>query len=136
MYQIIKNVIERGGYDLSAILTKIDTLWVNGSLTDKQRTELIGLARSNGDAEYSADVIAKLNDLETRVRAIENAAVTDPAEPMDEYPEYVAGKWYYNGDKCSFENENYICIAPAGEVCVWSPTEYPAYWQKQTNKNN
>lgn len=136
MYQIIKNVIERGGYDLSAILTKIDTLWVNDSLTNEQRTELIGLARSNGDAEYSADIIAKLNDLETRVRALENAAATDPAEPTDEYPEYVAGKWYYNGDKCSFENENYICTAPAGAVCVWSPTEYPAYWQKQTNKNN
>ncbi len=128
MYQIIKNVIERGGYDLSAILTKIDTLWVNGSLTDEQRTELIGLARSNGDAKYSADVIAKLNDLETRVRALED---TGTAEPAEEYPEYVAGKWYYNGDKCSFENENYICIAPAGTVCVWSPTEYPAYWQKQ-----
>lgn len=136
MYQIIKNVIERGGYDLSAILTKIDTLWVNDSLTNEQRTELIGLARSNGDVEYSADVIAKLNDLETRVRALENAAATDPAEPTDKYPEYVAGKWYYNGDKCSFENENYICTAPAGTVCVWSPTEYPAYWQKQTNKNN
>ena len=51
MYQIIKNVIERGGYDLSAILTKIDTLWVNDSLTNEQRTELIGLARSNGDVE-------------------------------------------------------------------------------------
>lgn len=128
MYQIIKNVIERGGYDLSAILTKINTLWASGSLTDEQRTELIGLARSNGDAKYSADVIAKLNDLETRVRALENAGTTEPAE---EYPEYVEGKWYYNGDKCSFENENYICIAPAGTVCVWSPTEYPAYWQKQ-----
>ena len=131
MYQIIKNVIERGGYDLSAILTKINTLWANGSLTDEQHTELIGLARSNGDAKYSADVIAKLNDLETRVRALENAAATDPSEPTEEYPEYVAGKRYYNGDKCSFENENYICIAPAGTVCVWSPTEYPAYWQKQ-----
>lgn len=131
MYQIIKNVIERGGYDLSAILTKIDTLWVNGSLTDEQHTELTGLARSNGDAKYSADVIAKLNDLEARVRALENAETADPAEPTEEYPEYVAGKWYYNGDKCSFENENYICIAPTGTVCVWSPTEYPAYWQKQ-----
>ena len=128
MYQIIKNVIERGGYDLSAILTKIDTLWASGSLTDEQRTELIGLARSNGDARYSADIIAKLNDLETRIRALENASTT---EPTVEYPEYVAGKWYYNGDKCSFENGNYICIAPAGTVCVWSPTEYPAYWQKQ-----
>ena len=125
MYQIIKNVIERGGYDLSAILTKIDTLWVNESLTDEQHTELIGLARDKGDAKYSVDIIAKLNDLENRVRALESTETTE------EYPQYIAGKWYYNGDKCSFENKNYICTAPTGTVCVWSPSEYPSYWQEQ-----
>lgn len=136
MYQIIKNVIERGDYNLSAILTKINTLWANDSLSDEQYDELLGLAMDNVDAKYSIDVISKLDDLEARIRALENAKTADSTGLTEEYPEYVAGKWYYNGDKCSFENENYICIAPAGAVCVWSPTEYPAYWQKQTNKNN
>ena len=42
---------------------------------------------------------------------------------------YVVGKWYYNGDKCSFEGVNYVCIAPEGATCVWSPKDYPAYWE-------
>ena len=43
MYQIIKNVIERGGYDLTAILQKVNTLWENGNITDEQYDELLGL---------------------------------------------------------------------------------------------
>lgn len=54
----------------------------------------------------------------------------EPTEPSDVYPEYVVVKWYYNGDKITFDNEKYICTAPDGQVCVWSPVDYPAYWQK------
>lgn len=131
MYQIIKNVIERGDYNLSAILTKINTLWANDSLSDEQYDELLGLARDNVDAKYSIDVISKLDDLEARIRALENAKTADSAGLTEEYPEYLAGKWYYNGNKCSFKDKNYICIAPTGAVCVWSPSEYPSYWQEQ-----
>ena len=54
---------------------------------------------------------------------------TEPVEPV-EYPEYVVGKWYYNGDKVSFKGKNYECIAPSGVVCTWSPEGYPTYWQE------
>lgn len=49
--------------------------------------------------------------------------------PADEYPEYVPGKRYRNGDKCSFEGFNYRCTAPEDQVCTWSPAEYPDYWE-------
>ena len=45
MYQIIKNVISRGGYDLKGVLEKIDTLWAQQRFTDEQHTELVALAR-------------------------------------------------------------------------------------------
>ena len=48
----------------------------------------------------------------------------------EEYPEYEVGKWYYAGDKISFNGSNYVCIAPDGAVCVWSPADYPAYWEE------
>ena len=51
-------------------------------------------------------------------------------EPTESYEEYTVGKWYYNGNKVSFDGKNYNCIAPEGVVCVWSPTEYPAYWEE------
>ena len=48
------------------------------------------------------------------------------------YPDYVVGKWYYRGDVVAFNGKNYTCIAPDGVVCVWSPTEYPVYWEQIT----
>lgn len=44
---------------------------------------------------------------------------------------YAAGTWYYRGDYVIFEAEVYSCVAPMGVVCVWSPAEYGAYWQKR-----
>lgn len=81
---------------------------------------------NNADTVQEVNVLAKLEELEQRVRALEESGSADPGE---EYPDYVAGKWYYNGDKITFEGGKYKCIAPAGVVCVWSPTEYPPYWE-------
>ena len=71
MYFIIKNVISRGGYNLSAVLSKIDTVWAEGKLSDEQRDELIGLARTDADFSGSVEILAKLQELENRVRALE-----------------------------------------------------------------
>ena len=128
MYEIIKNVIQSGRYELTDMLTKIDTLWVQSSLSDDERTELIALALEGADVSQSVDVLEKLADLDKRVAALERAGATDP-EPGEEYPEYIPGKWYYKDDKCTYKGSKYICTAPAGVVCVWSPEEYPAYWQ-------
>lgn len=64
MYEIIKSVIQSGRYELTDILTKIDTLWVQSSLTDDERTELMNLARSGADPTQGVDVLAKLSDLD------------------------------------------------------------------------
>lgn len=127
MYDVIKDVINTRRYVLADMLHKIDTLWAQGDIDDEQRTELIALAQGNVDAEQEVNVLAKLEELEQRVKALEESGSADPGE---EYPDYVAGKWYYNGDKITFESGKYKCIAPAGVVCVWSPREYAAYWEK------
>ena len=126
MYDVIKDVINTRRYVLADMLHKIDTLWAQGDIDDDQRTELIALAQSNANAAQEVNVLAKLKELEQRVRALEESG---GAEPGEEYPDYVAGKWYYNGDKITFEDEKYKCIAPDGVVCTWSPKEYPAYWE-------
>lgn len=128
MYEIIKNVIQSGRYVLTDMLTKIDTLWVQSSLSDNERTELIDIARSGVDPAQGVDVLTKLSDLDKRVAKLERAGATDP-EPDVEYPEYIPGKWYYKDDKCTYKGSKYICTAPDEVVCVWSPEEYPAYWQ-------
>ena len=127
MYNIVKNVLNNGGYDLTTILKKIDSLWIQGKLTDTEYEELNTIARGGAKAEYSINVIAKLEEFDQRLSAIENGNVN--TETTEEYPEFVVGKWYYNGDKVSFEGKNYVCIVPEGTVCVWSPKDYPAYWE-------
>lgn len=125
MYDVIRDVINTRRYVLADMLHKIDTLWAQGDIDDDQRTELIALAQGNADMTQEVNVLARLEELEQRVRALE-AGSTEPGEA---YPDYVAGKWYYNGDKITFEGGKYKCIAPDGVVCVWSPKEYPVYWE-------
>lgn len=126
MFEIIKNVISEKQFELSDILKKINTVWVQGGISDEEKTELVGMARSNADTGGSIDITAKLEELDRRVRALEGGG----SEPSEEYPDYTAGKWYYGGGKVSFEGKNYVCTAPEGQVCTWSPTEYPAYWEE------
>ena len=126
MYDVIKDVINTRRYVLADMLHKIDTLWAQGDIDDDQRTELIALAQGNADMTQEANVLTKIEELEQRVRALE----TGNTEPGEAYPDYVAGKWYYNGDKITFEGGKYKCIAPDGVVCVWSPKEYPVYWEE------
>lgn len=126
MYSIVKNVIEQGGYDLTVMLSKIDTLWAQGKLNDEQYAELTKAAREKADYKYSVNVLERLNELEKRIEVLENTE-----KPAGDYAEYVIGKQYINGDMCSFEGNNYVCIAPEGAVCVWSPKDYPAYWELQ-----
>lgn len=125
MYDVIKDVINTRRYVLADMLHKIDTLWAQGDIDDDQRTELIALAQGNADMTQEANVLAKLEELEQRVRTLEDGST----EPGEAYPDYVVGKWYYSGDKITFEGSKYKCIAPDGVVCVWSPKEYPVYWE-------
>ena len=139
MYNVVRNVILSKKYELKDILAKVDTLWVQGSITDEQRLELITDAQNNAMVENSIDVLKSLYELNRRVSKCEKELAelktnTDSDIPAEEeteaitYPPYEVGKWYQNGDIVSFDGKNYKCIAPIGTVCVWSPTEYPAYW--------
>lgn len=143
MYNVVKNVIQSKKYELKDILAKVDTLWVQGSITEEQRLSLISDAQNNAMVENSIDVLKSLYELNRRVSECEklieelkantktdtetDITVEDEVETPT-YPDYVAGKWYQSGDIVSFDGKNYKCIAPIGTVCVWSPTEYPSYW--------
>lgn len=155
MYEIIKTVINSGRFELTDILKKIDTLWVQGDLTEEEKTELVALAQEKANPENSfAPLQEQIDKLVTELATVktqtqtntsdilaikdklkeESIVVPEPEpEPIEEYPEYVqptgAHDAYYNGDKVTYNSEKYVCIAPEGTPCVWSPTDYPAYWQ-------
>lgn len=130
MKKLFENVIARGGYDLGVMLQRIDSYHVEGKLTDAEKDELYAQARAGADMQASVDMLAKLEELEKRVRALEEGgAAGGGSETGDTVAEYVPGKWYYAGDRVIFEGKRYVCSAPQGVVCVWSPGEYPAYWE-------
>lgn len=144
MYEIIKTVIETGYFELSDILKKIETQWISGKITDEQREELIQAARNKANPESGLNLIEKVAELERRILALEKQLAPEepetpeedgteaPEETVSNYPEYVVGKWYYAGDKITFNGVKYECIAPEGVVCVWNPVDYPAYWNLLT----
>lgn len=143
MHDIIKNVIMSGSYELMDILKKIDTIWLQGDLTDEQRTELIDLARTNAEPENSYDIQRQLDmlftnvaevsravlDLTDRVTVLEGGTVTPPE--VDEYPPYKqptgAHDAYNTGDKMTYtDGKKYICKM---DGCVWGPDVYPQGWE-------
>lgn len=129
MKTIIENVIKTGRYELKDMLTKLDTAWYQGQITYDERNELTDLARENATPDMGyANIENRITRVEDRIAALEAKGTT--AGDAAEYPEFVVGKWYYNGDKCSFGGKNYTCTAPTGTVCAWSPTDYPAYWEE------
>ena len=132
MYRIFESAM-MNPFDLSVMLEKINRHHIMGNLTDDERDRLESLARNKANPSGSMDVIAKLQELDERVRALEqagkdNATESDTTEAVEEY---IGGKWYRTGDQVRFDGKLYTCVVPDGAVCVWSPAEYPAYWEVQ-----
>lgn len=135
MKNVIKKVIESKNYELSDMLKKIDTLWVQGSITEDVKNELSAMARNNASMQNSIDVLSKMEEFNKRLAALEEevkALKGDETETETEesVPQFETGKWYYSGDKVSFEGNTYICTAPEDVACVWSPKDYPSYWEQ------
>ena len=114
-------------YDLTAMLAKIDYHHIRGNLTDADREELVAVARDKANPFGGVDVLAKLEEIENRLRVLEEG--NQESADAETVREYVNGEWCYAGDKRAFEGKVYKCIAPEGVVCVWSPVDYPAYWE-------
>lgn len=138
---LFESAIRRGGYDLPAMLRRIDSYHVDGKIDDDERMELYDLARSGAKPENSIDLMAKVSELSQALaeaveridkleKQLNSESADTPTEPGEEVPaEYVPGKWYWRGNRVSFGGDVYRCTAPEGQVCTWSPAEYPAYWE-------
>ena len=91
MYNIIKSVIETGGYKLADIQYKAKKMYLLGDLTESQCDELIALASggANPDAERP-EVMEMLRALYDRIDAIEKRLDGgDEPVPEEEYEEWM-----------------------------------------------
>ena len=135
MYEIIKNVIESGDYELKDYLHKINRMYMENKITEEQKNELDNLAREYANAENSYAPLQKqiddlyniINEKKKRLDKIEG---TEPVEP-EEYPEFKQPSGshdaYNTGDKITYNGKKYICKL---DGCVWSPDTYPTAWEE------
>lgn len=115
MYEIVKNVIMSKRYELNDMLKKIDTLWVQGDITEERKKELVTLAQTNADPsqsnaplqtqieEISKDQIElkmEIGTIKAEIKAIKETVesggtvVPEPEPPVvEEYPAWQP----YNG---------------------------------------
>lgn len=142
-YEDLRAQISSGDFKLQAMLDKLTRLYIEDMLTEEEYDDLMQLARDNAnpdkEIEENTDIVKqlmlhvteseqKLKDLEARVAKLEDPE-SEPEEPVVTYEPYDPYKWYYKDMTCSFEGKNYICVAPEGVVCTWSPSGYPSYWK-------
>lgn len=128
---IFEQTIQRGGFDLTEMLERIDAYNVESKITDEERESLYALARQHAAPQYNYD--AEIEALWAAIRELQQWQQGGGAEPTDEWPEYVqptgAHDAYQVGDKITWNGKHYICIFAN---CVWSPDAYPAGWQEQS----
>lgn len=83
MYEIVKNVIMSGNFKLADMQKKIDTIWVQGDLTEEQKIELINMMKEYVKPESETPEALKLcqelkeeiESLKERVTKLENGGV-------------------------------------------------------------
>jgi hypothetical protein len=127
MKNVFKAVIEKGGYDLTGILKKIDTYHIEGKLSDAEKEELYALARKEPQAQY--DFSEEIEKLWVAVRELQRAekddesfeSVSDWKQPSGGHDSYMVGDIvkYTDGRiyKSLIDNN------------VWSPETYPNGWE-------
>lgn len=128
---IFEQVIARGGFDLTAMLTRIDEYHIEGKLDDEERESLYALARQHARPQYNYD--AEIEAIWAAIRELQAAQEGGGTEPGDEWPQFVqptvAHDAYGVGDKVTFNGARYVCKMAN---CVWSPDVYPDAWEKQS----
>lgn len=146
MHDVIKIVIDAGGYSLPDVLGKIEREWVLGHLDDAQRDRLIEAARANAEPEGSmAPLLARMAAVELAAKAAQESIEAvdarlktlegqEPPEPpaADEWPEFVrptgAHDAYAKGAKATYAGRRHVSLIDGN---VWPPDEYPQGWQEQ-----
>ena len=137
MYKVIKDVINGKAYELTDMLKKVKTLWLEGDISDAQKEELVELARENAKPENSyaplqnqiTTLFDNMKELAQEILALKNGG-TLPEEETEEYPPYVqptgAHDAYNIGDKITYNGKKYECQMNG---CVWNPDDYPKGWK-------
>lgn len=145
MYEIFKSVIASKTYNLEEMIKKINTRWVEDTLTEEQRKELIALAQKNADPNLSnaplqkqiEAIVKQQNELKDTVTALSatvqkikeavesgGTVVPEPEPPIvEEYPAWepyngIPPVKYQKGSKVSHNGKKWESMVDNN---VWEP---------------
>ena len=138
MKTIFENVIKKGGYDLTAMIAKIDAYHIEGKITDAERDDLYALARTTPEAQY--DLKVEIERLWAAVRALQNSGSSDDTtnDSTNGTTSEAVAAWkqptgahdaYMRGDKMVYtDGKVYKSLIDNN---VWSPDVYPNGWAEE-----
>lgn len=120
------SVIEKGDYDLSSTLNKIDKYHIEGKLTDDERDELYTLARKTPKAQYDYNI--EIEKIWEAIRAIQDKyKIEDDTNTPEEFKQPTgAHDAYMKGTTVVYNSKTYKSLIDNN---VWSPDTYPAGWE-------
>lgn len=148
MEEKLMAAISLGGYDLPAMLGRIDTAWAKGEVTDEARARLSEAARDRARPEDSLPGLPErlaraekaIAEAQGRLAALEAALAQGGGEGQEDAgdapepsapPEYRqptgAHDCYAPGDTVSWGGRVWECLV-AGTA--WDPGTYPAAWRE------
>lgn len=147
MYEIIKQVIMSGSFKLADMQKKIDTLWVQGDLTEEQRTELIALMKEHLNPETeSPDQVElykrleeKYNKLDERVTKLENGGVMPEPPSGVEVPSWepwdgISNEYQY-GAVVTIDQKYYINIFQGQNTWMPGSMGTEGLWKEITKED-
>lgn len=75
VFEIYKEAINAGGYTVTSMEERIETVYACGKITKEERAELLDLVTDKGDHLDAESIMARLADLDTRLSNIEQSGV-------------------------------------------------------------
>jgi hypothetical protein len=137
MYNLIKTVINNGGYKLTDIQYKAKKLYMMGDITEEQLDEVLRLASAgvNPSAERP-EVLDMLKSLSDRIEAIEKRLDGDITPDTGEYEVWTP--WDGISDKYQqgaiVEHNGKVWISEYNGQNVWEPGAVgtDALWREYT----
>ena len=95
----LKGFISLGNYNLEELCYKLDKLYIEGKISEKDRDELVRMASDNAHDAAQVDLYEKVVDLEHRVQALE----AEKESAVDTIPIWVAGYTTQKGEVVKFD---------------------------------
>ena len=111
----IMTVINSKNYNAEQLEIKIETLWINGKLTDDECSELIAAAYENAREVSTVEqqiltrlsaIEQKFNALESRIYALEHNGEEEPEPEGPTYAVYEPGYVTSKGETVMFDYNN------------------------------